>query len=499
MSAIDPRKILVKFKIVIISLLLGKNRHITKKEHFMDSLYKELKPQFGIKDKLGYLFGDFGNDFTFILSSSFLLKFYTDVMGVAPWIVGLVITFARFVDGFTDVTMGRIADRAKTTRNGKFKPWIKRMAAPVAISSFLIYQSAFANSAMWFKIAWLVITYILWGSIFYTSINIPYGSMASSISPVPEDRQSLSTFRTMGSTLAGVIVGAGIPIFAYDKIDNNTVLNGARFTLIAGVFSILAVICYMLCFVLTTERVVSDTTARNQPSIGKMLKNAFQNRALISIIVGSVVMLLAQLTMQSMSNYIYPNYYGNVTAQSVSTLAMMGGMIIAAAVAKPLAQRFGKAEISAVSNLLSTVICILLFAIRPQNVWIYVLVNCVSWFGLGVFAMVSWALITDVIDDAEIRNGQREDGTIYALYSFARKLGQALSAGLTGALLSAIGYSDKTAFDEGVLRGVYDISTLVPALGFGLLALILWFWYPLHKRKVEENVRLLEIKHSMET
>lgn len=462
----------------------------------MDSLYSELKSPFGIKDKLGYLFGDFGNDFTFILSSSFLLKFYTDVMGIAPWIVGLVMTFARFVDGFTDITMGRIADRGRITPSGKFKPWIKRMAAPVAISSFLIYQSAFASAAMWFKIVWLVVTYILWGSIFYTSINIPYGSMASSISPSPEDRQSLSTFRTMGSTLAGVIVGAGIPIFAYDKIEGNTVLNGTRFTLIAGVFSILAVVCYMLCYVMTTERVVSLSGERSQPSVAVMLRNAFQNRALISIIVGSVVMLLAQLTMQSMANYIYPNYYGNVTAQSVSTFAMMGGMIVAAAVAKPLAKTFGKAEISAVSNIISAAICILLFAIRPQNVWVYVLINCVSWFGLGVFAMVSWALITDVIDDSELRFGIREDGTIYALYSFSRKLGQALSAGLTGALLSAIGYSDTTAFDEGVLRGLFDISTLVPALGFGLLALILWFWYPLHKKKVEENVRLLEIKHS---
>ena len=464
----------------------------------MDSLYREFKPPFGIKDKLGYLFGDFGNDFTFILSSSFLLKFYTDVMGIAPWIVGLVMTFARFVDGFTDVTMGRIADRTPPDRSGKFKPWIRRMAAPVAISSFLIYQSTLADMAMWFKITWLVITYILWGSIFYTSINIPYGSMASCISQSPEDRQSLSTFRTMGSTLAGVIVGAGIPIFAYDKIDGNTVLNGPRFTLIAGVFSILAIICYMLCFVLTTERVISDTSERNQPSIGIMLKNALNNRALISIIVGSVVMLLAQLTMQSMSNYIYPNYYGNVTAQSVSTFAMLGGMVAAAIVAKPLSQRFGKAEISAASNLLSAIICILLFALRPKNVWVYVLVNLASWFGLGVFAMVSWALITDVIDDAELRYGRREDGTIYALYSFARKLGQALSAGLTGALLSVIGYSDKTAFDEGVLRGIYDISTLVPALGFALLTLILQFWYPLHKHKVEENVRLLKIKHGKE-
>ena len=139
----------------------------------------------------------------------------------------------------------------------------------------------------------------------------------------------------------------------------------------------------MLCFVLTTERVVSDTDTHEQPSIGTMLRNAVNNRALISIIVGSVVMLLAQLTMQSMSNYIYPNYYGNVTAQSVSTFAMLGGMIVAAAVAKPLAKRFGKAEISAASNLLASARCILLFASRPQNVWVYVMVNFASWFGLG--------------------------------------------------------------------------------------------------------------------
>ncbi|MBQ7390236.1 MAG: MFS transporter [Clostridia bacterium] len=459
-------------------------------------MIKNYTRPFGIRDKLGYLFGDFGNDFTFILSSSFLLKFYTDVMGLKPWIIGLVITLARFIDGFTDVTMGRIADRSRITKAGKFKPWIRRMAAPVAIASFLIYQSAFANSETWFKVVWLVVTYILWGSIFYTSINIPYGSMASSISADPNDRQSLSTFRTMGSTLAGVIVGAGIPLFAYDKVGENTVLNGPRFTLIAGVFSILSIVCYMLCYVLTTERIVSENSRREQPSVGVLLKNAISNRALISIIVGSILMLLAQLTMQSMSNYIYPNYYGNVAAQSVSTLAMMGGMVIAAAVAKPLSNKFGKAEISAATNLLSAIICILLFAIRPNNVWVYVSINIISWFGLGVFAMVSWALITDVIDDAEIRSGRREDGSIYALYSFARKLGQAASAGLTGALLSAIGYSDSTAFDPGVLSGIYDISTLVPALGFGLLAVILWFWYPLNKKKVEENVRILEKKHN---
>ena len=137
---------------------------------------------FGMRDKVGYLFGDFGNDFTFLLSSSFLLKFYTDVMGVAPWVVGLIMTVARFVDAFTDVTMGRICDRSRPTPAGRFKPWILRMCGPVAIASFLIYQSSLSSMSMAFKITWLAVTYILWGSVFYTSINIPYGSMASAIS-----------------------------------------------------------------------------------------------------------------------------------------------------------------------------------------------------------------------------------------------------------------------------------------------------------------------------
>lgn len=148
---------------------------------------KTVRP-FGMSDKIGYAFGDFGNDFTFILSSMFMLKFYTDVMGIAAGVVGTLMMAARFVDAVTDVTMGQIVDRSKPTKDGKFKPWIKRMCGPVAIASFLIYQSGLSGMSYGFKIVWMVVTYLLWGSIFYTSINIPYGSMASAISAEPKDR-----------------------------------------------------------------------------------------------------------------------------------------------------------------------------------------------------------------------------------------------------------------------------------------------------------------------
>lgn len=452
--------------------------------------------KFGIRDKIGYLFGDFGNDFTFILSSSFLLKFYTDVMGVSAATVGFVMMFARFADAFTDIAMGRICDRSRGNAAGKFKPWILRMCVPVALSSFLIYQSGLHDAPMWLKVTYLFITYILWGSVFYTSINIPYGSMASAISQEPSDRQSLSTFRSIGGALAGVIIGAGIPIVAYDSVNGNTVLNGGRFTVIAGVLSLLALGCYLLCYFLVTERVRTayDEQARRDNSVLKMFQNAIRNRALISIIAASVMMLLAQLTMQSMANYVYPNFYQNTAAQSASMVVMLLGMFAAAAVAKPLAVRFGKAEISVVANLLACGINVLLFFWRPENVWVYVLIQSVSWFGLGIFSMVNWALITDVIDYSEIKNGIREDGSVYALYSFARKVGQAASAGLSGALLSMIGYTQDTAFDKEVVNGIYDISLLLPAAGFLLLGLILWFWYPLHRKEVEKNIEFLRQK-----
>lgn len=458
---------------------------------------KAIKP-FGFKDKIGYMFGDFGNDLTFLLSSSFLLKFYTDVMDVDAYVVGIIMMIARFVDAFTDVAMGRICDKSKMTPAGKFKPWIRRMCGPVAIVSFLMYQSSLSGLPKPAKIAYLFITYILWGSVFYTSINIPYGSMASAISGNPDDRQSLSTFRTMGGVLAGAIIMAVVPLIIYNKVNGNEVISGAKFTLVAGICSVLAIICYLLCYHLTTERVRPEISQEQlkKNNIGKMLSNAFKNRALISIIVATIFMLISQLTIQQMANYVFPNYYGNAKIQSLSVVMMGGGMIIAAVIAKPLSKKFGKAEISVASNMVAGIVCFLLYFIRPQNVWVYVAFQFLCWFGLGIFSMVVWALITDVIDYSEIKNGIREDGSVYALYSFARKLGQALTSGLSGALLSMIGYKKSTAFDKNVVEGIFDISTLLPAISFILLALILWFWYPLKKKLVDENVEFLRQKHN---
>lgn len=449
-------------------------------------------PAFGMRDKLGYMFGDFGNDFTFILSSSFMMKFYTDVMGISAGVIGVLMMAARFVDAFTDVTMGQLVDRAKPKADGKFKPWLKRMCGPVAIASFLIYQSGFADMSYGFKVAWMTVTYILWGSVFYTSVNIPYGSMASAISADAKDRAELSTWRTIGATLAGLVIGVGTPLVAYVTVDGNTVLSGSRMTIIAGVFSVLAVICYLLCFHLVQERVPVEANNRKF-NVTELFKSLFTNRALLGIIAAAILLLLGMLGMQGLAGYVFPNYYGSATAQSLSSFAGSAAMLLVCApLATGLSARIGKKELSVISCGFGALVYVVCLIVRPQNVYVYVVFFTLAYIGLGFFNTVIWAMITDVIDDAEVRNGVREDGTIYSVYSFARKLGQAFSSGMTGVLLTMIGYTRETAFNPEVTRGIFNLSCIIPAIGLFAVALALQFIYPLDKKRVLENGAELE-------
>lgn len=345
---------------------------------------------FGMRDKIGYMFGDFGNDFTFIFSSMFLMVFYTKVMGVGAAVVGTMFLVSRIVDAFTDIAMGRIVDTVKPAKDGRFRPWIRRMAAPVAIASFLCYQSSLVNMSMTFKIVYMFATYLLWGSIFYTSINIPYGSMASAISPKAEDRASLSTFRSLGASLAGLVIGVGAPLIIYSTdAQGNKIVEGGRFTLIAGVFSVLAIACYAIAYFLTTERVKTvHVEQEKQISAGSTVKAIFSNRALLGIIVAAIFLLLAMLVSQSLNQYLFADYFKNIKALStISLLSMLPTFILAPFSAK-ISGKFGKKESAAVAMLIAGLTYVGLFIFRIENAFVFTAISFIASMGMGWFNLV---------------------------------------------------------------------------------------------------------------
>ncbi|AMB99080.1 MFS transporter [Aerococcus urinaehominis] len=450
-----------------------------------------VKP-FGMRDKIGYMFGDFGNDMTFIFQSMFLMVFYTEVLGIPGSAVGTLFLVSRIVDAFTDVGMGRIVDTSKPHPDGKFRVWIKRIAGPVAIASFLMYQVGMQDASMTTKMIYMYVTYLLWGSICYTAINIPYGSMASAITADPDGRTQLSTFRTVGATLAGLIIGAVTPLFIYDSMGR--VKTDMTFTVVAGVFSILAIVFYALCYFMTTERVKiqKDENASN-PSLGETFSAVFTSRSLQGIVLSALFMICGQLVMGSMNNYVFPNYYNSAAGISiVNTLNPLLVLAIAAPLGPVLAKRFGKKEVGIVGMLVSTISYAILFLLRPDNMYVFIAFLSIAYLGFGIFNTVIWACIIDVIDDIEVATGDRDDGTIYALYSFARKVGQALAGAAAGWLLTGIGYvSGAETQTAEVIDRVFNVAVLVPGVAYLLAALSLMFIYPLGKKRVDSNAAIL--------
>ena len=459
---------------------------------------KQIRP-FGWRDKVGYLIGNLGNDFTFTFASVFLMVFYTKVLGISPGLVGTLFVVARVVDAFTDVTMGRIADKAKPAKDGKFKPWLRRMCGPVALASFLMYQTSMANAPMTLRIVYMFATYLLWGSIFYTAINIPYGSMASLISPEADDRAALSTFRSLGSVVANIAVGIGAPAILYaSDTAGNQIVKGELFPIVALVFSILSIASYLVFYFMTTER-VKAVPAENVKQVGFIdtVKTLVTNRALIGIVIASICILAAQILNQSINQYLFIDYFKDKSGVMVMNAVSMLPGIILAPVAVPLSRKFGKKELGIFGSLSGAIACFLLFIMRTKSMWTYIIINVIGFLGFGVFNLIMWAFITDIIDDQEIRTGSREDGTVYAVYSFARKLGQAVAGGLGGWALGWIGFDSAAQVQtEAVVQGIYNIATLIPAVLYLIVGLSLIFIYPLGKKKVLENIEILKAKQS---
>lgn len=448
---------------------------------------------FGWRDKVGYMLGNIANDLMFIFASLYLQVFYTDVLGINAALVGTMFLVARVVDAFTDTAMGRIADKTKATKNGKFRPWLLRACGPVALASFLMYQTSLADASMTIRVAYMFITYLLWGSICYTAINIPYGSMASVMSSEADDRAALSTFRGLGSLVPQIIIGVVMPMFLYKELeDGSQIVNASAFPAAAAILAIASVACYIICYFMCTER-VPVTEKQENISFKDTVKALLNNRALIGIVIVYVCFLGAQMMNQSISNYIFKDYFKNTMGLTVMNAAGFAPALILAPLAVPLSSKFGKREVGIIASIMGTIAFAGLFLMRTTNMWIYVAISIVGSLGFGLFNLIIWAFVTDIIDDQEVRTGSREDGTIYAVCSFSRKIGQAIASALGGWSIALIGYVEGAASQaDAVNNGIYTIATLVPAILYALVGVALIFVYNLSKAKVLENVKILK-------
>lgn len=426
--------------------------------------------------------------------------FYTNVVGINPGHVGILLLGARVFDAFTDVIMGVIVDRLPNSGAGyKFKRWIKWIAIPVATASALMYMSFVADFDSYAaKVAWMTATYFLWGSICYSAINIPYGSMASVVSSNPDDRSHLSAWRSTGANLANLVIASVLPLIVYVTNEAGvSVLSGDRMMWSAIVCSVLAVVCYAILYMLIEERVVEDGSVQKEKvGISRVLGLVLSNRALLGLIAAALLLLLSFIFLGGMLGYLFLEYFRDGRLQSPASFIGLLPSFVLIVLSPWLAKRFGKAEVGIVAMLTAGTVLLAAYILKIDNPVVWIGFYAIAMFAVNTFNFLVWAFITDVIDYQEVRTGSRDDGTVYAVYSWARKLGQAIAGFLIGSSLAWVGFGAGLAAQGGqqsaqAIDGIYFLANVIPGVGCILVALALLFLYPLKKKMVMENVAIL--------
>lgn len=453
----------------------------------------------GFKDGLGYALGDAANLFVLTYISSYLKVFYTDILKVAESKITTLLLIARLWDAINDPLWGNIVAKKRPNKDGKFRPYIKWFAIPLGIMAMLCFVNFrdFTTSET-VVLALMYITYIGFGMM-YTTINIPYGSLASVITDDPEGRTLLSTFRSIGAGLGGAIPLLIGPMIIYSVTGTNSEgvavkaadANGMlSFGVIMGVLSI---IFFFLCFKTTKERVVSEDDPK--VDMKKTYKGMLTSRPFV-VAALSGILISGQLQFGSLNQYLYKNYFENTDLSIIGTIANYLPMAVMIFFMPKLVKKFGKKELCSVGTFFSAIAAILMFFVVPRcdrlgsAPVVFMIFTFIIGFGYSFVSITNWAIITDVIDYQEYKTGIRSESAVYAVYTFCRNLGQTIADVGGMKLLSAVaGYDGATMGDKGYIPEVGDgilfVCTIIPAIVYTLVFILFKFGYPLSKSKLE--------------
>lgn len=466
------------------------------------------------KDYLGYALGDTACCLVFGLVTSLLQKYYTDLLLINPLWIMLMMIVARVWDAVNDPIMGRIVDTIKPSQKyGRFRPWFLYSAIPLVAFSVLMLVKWPGMGQQTGEIGTFIyatITYIGFGMA-YTTLQIPYGSLASVVTTDEKERTKLSIWRSVGAGVGGLPVLL-IASFCYKKVDDGTgnLVQKMDYTIVivgAVILALIAGVMLILAFKLNKERV--PAVAKPKPKKGetaKAFKKLFKDRAFLAISIASMLLLAAQMFNQSFYLYLFDKFFGRNWMNLVAQICTYAPMVVLMFFTPKLVRKFGKKELCAVGAFVAAGANLILFllGLNPEFIkgawYLFLILTLLAGFGMTFMVLQVWAMVTDAIDNIEIKTGSRDDGTAYSFFMFFRKLGQVIAAIAVNGALLAFGYNAEglKSLSNTQLNTMYYLGTIIPAVLFGLMGLALLIWFPLSKKRVADLQIAKEEKYKEE-
>ncbi|MET3937677.1 GPH family glycoside/pentoside/hexuronide:cation symporter [Paenibacillus sp. PvP094] len=408
--------------------------NITNEMPLVGSIIKQKNGKLSFKEKISYGLGDLGSNLMWGIVGSFLLYFYTDVALIPVAATGTLLLVARILDSIIDPVIGGFVDRTNT-KFGRTRPYILFGIVPFAIMLILTFTSPDISTTG--KIIYASVTYIIAG-LLYSLINIPYGSLMSLMTRSGEEKDQLSSFRMVGMAVGSIIVTAlTTPMVSYFGGGNEQ--KGYLYTTI--IFAVLSAIMFLIVYRNCKERYVDPVSSvKEKGSIIQTYKSAFRNTPWVSTIIFSLLLFIRTGATVSITIYFSLHVLHNPAMISILLPALYVSLLCSAAITPTFLKKFKQRK----GNIIAQIIFLIGLAFMPffeHNMVVFVAL----WFLANVFGGVSsgavFSMIANSVDYNEWKFNKKAEGTLYAGYSFATKVGMALGSAVVGYTLALTGYS----------------------------------------------------------
>ena len=427
------------------------------------------------REKYSYGIGAYGKDLACGIVYTFLMIYFTDVVGINPAFVGTLFLMARLWDAINDPIMGMIVDNTRS-RFGKFRPWIFIGTILNSVVLFLLFRKPDLEGTSLYL--YYSVMYILWGMT-YTIMDIPYWSMIPTLATTKEDREKISVVPRIFASLGGLTVTT-FGIALVNKLGNGNQIKGFEY------FALGIVIIFIISTIVTCINVKEKTQVQvnNEKVNIKQAFNILKQNDQLLVFIGIVLAYNLAMQLAGGAAIYYFKYVAGkeslFSLYSFFKVAEIGGLMLFPVVTR----KIGRQQVFRMATILPMFGLITLFIsglIAPQSILFIsvsaVLLNLGSGFLLGSTTV----MLADIVDYGEYKLGSRNESIIFSAQTLLVKLASALSGWLIGVGLSLIGYVAGAAVQSNItIIGIRVIMTIIPSI----VALVM---YVIYKYKYKIN------------
>ena len=432
-----------------------------------------------------------GAGYMYLFLSIYVMKYSTDVLLIAPVVMGLIFCVSRFWDAISEPLVGYLSDRT-TSRLGRRRIWILASSVPIAGTFYMVFAAPIDLSQT--ELNWWMAVAIIGFYSAMTLFFVPHMALGAELTDNYHERSRLFGFRHIAFTLGSILCLAGLALLqASDPSDLRTLVKEL------ALLAVIIMVC-LLVFAVMNLRERSDFQGRVSSNPFQAYKDVWLNPHARLLIVVTFIEHVGSAAIAVLTLYVMQYVVG---APSLAIPVILAYMIPSTASVPfwiPLSVKYGKIRIW-MASMIGTGVSFGGFFLIPfiddlnARILLSFLLAIFAGISAGCGGTISPSVQSDVIDYDELVSGERKEGSYFAAWNFVYKGAAGVMLLLTGFVLELSGFVPNVEQTEVVKFAIVGLYGLFPLVCY-LVGAYLFTKFRLDEPACIEIRRKLEVARS---